>query len=88
MMAVLESSLSMVSHWRRVCTRDHSKSFLCVSWCDEFVATFSPALNSCVSFHFSTCFNRIDLPVYEEKDDLEEKLKVAITMAATGFEIE
>jgi hypothetical protein len=35
-----------------------------------------------------TCFNRIDLPLYEEKEELEEKLKIAITIAATGFYIE
>jgi hypothetical protein len=37
---------------------------------------------------FSTCFNRIDLPFYEDKQELEEKLKIAITMASTGFYIE
>jgi hypothetical protein len=35
-----------------------------------------------------TCFNRIDLPTYETKDDLREKLKLAVTMVATGFDIE
>jgi HECT-domain (ubiquitin-transferase) len=35
-----------------------------------------------------TCFNRIDLPMYETKEELREKLKVAVTMAATGFDIE
>ena len=35
-----------------------------------------------------TCFNRIDLPVYDSKDELREKLKVAIATSATGFEIE
>jgi len=35
-----------------------------------------------------TCFNRIDLPIYEEKSDLQEKLNIAITMSATGFDIE
>merc|ERR1712238_316964 len=34
-----------------------------------------------------TCFNRIDLPIYEEKSDLQEKLNIAITMSATGFDI-
>lgn len=43
---------------------------------------------SCRLFSFSTCFNRIDLPLYEDRDELEEKLKIAITMAATGFDIE
>jgi hypothetical protein len=35
-----------------------------------------------------TCFNRIDLPMYASKEDLEEKLKLAVTMVATGFDIE
>lgn len=32
-----------------------------------------------------TCFNRIDLPVYNSKRDLREKLKIAVTQCATGF---
>jgi len=35
-----------------------------------------------------TCFNRIDLPMYETRQDLKEKLKLAVTMASTGFDIE
>jgi E3 ubiquitin-protein ligase NEDD4 len=35
-----------------------------------------------------TCFNRIDLPLYDDKDDLREKLKLAVTMVASGFDIE
>jgi hypothetical protein len=35
-----------------------------------------------------TCFNRIDLPTYESKDDLRERLKLAVTMVSTGFDIE
>lgn len=35
-----------------------------------------------------TCFNRIDLPMYETKEELREKLKLAVTMVATGFDIE
>lgn len=35
-----------------------------------------------------TCFNRIDLPMYESKDELREKLRLAVTMVATGFDIE
>ena len=37
---------------------------------------------------FSTCFNRIDLPLYESREELKEKLKLAVTMVATGFDIE
>ncbi|KAL7430386.1 hypothetical protein ACHAXM_002168, partial [Skeletonema potamos] len=46
------------------------------------------SLETCVYPRSHTCFNRIDLPLYEEKEELEEKLKIAITMAATGFDIE
>jgi hypothetical protein len=35
-----------------------------------------------------TCFNRIDLPLYESKADLHEKLKVAITTSYVGFDTE
>jgi len=35
-----------------------------------------------------TCFNRIDLPMYSSKEQLQERLKLAVTMAATGFDIE
>jgi hypothetical protein len=35
-----------------------------------------------------TCFNRIDLPDYESIDELREKLKIAVTMVATGFDLE
>mmetsp|Transcript_29043 Transcript_29043/g.43921 ORF Transcript_29043/g.43921 Transcript_29043/m.43921 type:complete len:305 (-) Transcript_29043:67-981(-) len=45
-------------------------------------------LETCVYPRSHTCFNRIDLPLYEEKEELEEKLKIAITMASTGFDIE
>ena len=35
-----------------------------------------------------TCFNRIDLPNYESKKDLLEKLRVAVTTSSVGFDIE
>jgi E3 ubiquitin-protein ligase NEDD4 len=35
-----------------------------------------------------TSFNRIDLPTYESKDDLRGRLKLAVTMCCTGFDIE
>eukprot|EP00584_Thalassiosira_punctigera_P009619 CAMPEP_0172546206 /NCGR_PEP_ID=MMETSP1067-20121228/16000_1 /TAXON_ID=265564 ORGANISM="Thalassiosira punctigera, Strain Tpunct2005C2" /NCGR_SAMPLE_ID=MMETSP1067 /ASSEMBLY_ACC=CAM_ASM_000444 /LENGTH=894 /DNA_ID=CAMNT_0013333099 /DNA_START=107 /DNA_END=2791 /DNA_ORIENTATION=+ len=35
-----------------------------------------------------TCFNRLDLPIYGSKNELREKLKVAIATSATGFDIE
>lgn len=40
-----------------------------------------------VSFH-STCFNRIDLPNYKSKEELYEKLKLAVAVAGVGFDIE
>lgn len=35
-----------------------------------------------------TCFNRIDLPLYECKEELEEKLNIAVATCQTGFSIE
>ena len=35
-----------------------------------------------------TCFNQIDLPVYESYEQLRERLYIAITEAATGFGFE
>lgn len=35
-----------------------------------------------------TCFNRIDLPMYETKAELKEKLELAVTMVSTGFDLE
>lgn len=35
-----------------------------------------------------TCFNRMDFPMYKTKEDLKEKLTVAITMVSTGFDLE
>eukprot|EP00522_Entomoneis_paludosa_P006427 CAMPEP_0172452508 /NCGR_PEP_ID=MMETSP1065-20121228/10146_1 /TAXON_ID=265537 /ORGANISM="Amphiprora paludosa, Strain CCMP125" /LENGTH=787 /DNA_ID=CAMNT_0013204573 /DNA_START=227 /DNA_END=2590 /DNA_ORIENTATION=- len=46
------------------------------------------SVGTCLYPRAHTCFNRIDLPSYETKDDLEEKLKLAVTMVATGFDIE
>jgi HECT-domain (ubiquitin-transferase) len=35
-----------------------------------------------------TCFNRLDLPEYTSKKELEERLRVAVTTACVGFGIE
>lgn len=35
-----------------------------------------------------TCFNRIDLPMYNNKQDLREKLKIAVEIEPTGFSLE
>jgi len=45
-------------------------------------------LGVCLYPRAHTCFNRIDLPMYESKKELEEKLELAVTMVATGFDIE
>lgn len=45
-------------------------------------------LGVCLYPRAHTSFNQIDLPIYESKEDLREKLKLAITMVATGYDIE
>ncbi|CAJ1948129.1 unnamed protein product [Cylindrotheca closterium] len=45
-------------------------------------------MDVCLYPRAHTCFNRIDLPMFDSKDDLKEKLKLAITMSSTGFDIE
>lgn len=35
-----------------------------------------------------TCFNRIDLPIYSSKGELEEKLRIAVTTSCVGFDME
>ena len=35
-----------------------------------------------------TCFNRIDLPIYKTKHELQKYLTLAISIEATGFDIE
>ena len=35
-----------------------------------------------------TCFNRIDLPNFQTKEELREKLELVLTTSATGFSIE
>jgi hypothetical protein len=55
--------------------------------CQALTTSMSNFLFS-FSIHHSTCFNRIDLPLYQSKEDLYEKLKLAVTMVATGFDIE
>jgi len=45
-------------------------------------------LGVCLYPRAHTCFNRIDLPLYDSKEDLKERLTLAVTMVATGFDIE
>ena len=35
-----------------------------------------------------TCFNRIDLPIYKSKAELQKYLTMAISMESSGFDIE
>ena len=35
-----------------------------------------------------TCFNRIDLPMYANKEELAKFLEIVINMEVTGFSIE
>ena len=35
-----------------------------------------------------TCFNRIDMPMYKTKAELQKFLTLAVSMEATGFDIE
>ena len=58
----------------------------CCCWSNYFIQ-FTHLLRSSSSF-CSTCFNRIDLPIYSSKEELSEKLKTAIATSATGFDIE
>jgi len=44
--------------------------------------------NSCFYPRAHTCFNRLDLPDYQSKKELEEKLRVAVTTSCIGFGIE
>ena len=35
-----------------------------------------------------TCFNRIDLPIYDSKEELERYITLVINMDITGFSME
>lgn len=45
-------------------------------------------ISVCLYPRAHTCFNRIDLPLYASKEDLRERLTLAVTMCATEFDIE
>lgn len=45
-------------------------------------------LEICLYPRAHTCFNRIDLPLFESKEQLKERVVVAITMVSTGFDLE
>merc|ERR1712232_589541 len=46
------------------------------------------SLNTCLYPRAHTCFNRIDIPMYKSKEDLREKLTIAVQIEPTGFSIE
>jgi len=48
----------------------------------------SVTLEECIYPRAHTCFNRIDLPVYQSREDLKERLETAITLVSTGFDLE
>ncbi|CAI5730513.1 unnamed protein product [Peronospora destructor] len=52
----------------------------------QMVPLSTPPLGMCPRAH--TCFNRIDLPVYETKEDLKSYLSLVIQMEITGFGFE
>jgi hypothetical protein len=35
-----------------------------------------------------TCFNKLDLPVYDSKEELDAYLSVVVNMEVTGFSME
>ena len=41
--------------------------------------------NSCFYPQAHTCFNRLHLPDYQSKKELEEKLRLAVTTSCIGF---
>lgn len=69
----------------------HSKSFYLAASQMTWRCFFVVVLTSLIKFSFgpsSTCFNRIDLPTYSSKKELEERLRQAITLSAVGFDME
>lgn len=54
----------------------------------RFSAVAPPPPPSAALPRSHTCFNRIDLPMYSNKKELEEYLTMAINMECTGFGIE
>ncbi|TDH68611.1 hypothetical protein CCR75_000958 [Bremia lactucae] len=52
----------------------------------QMVPVGTPPVGMCPRAH--TCFNRIDLPVYEAKEDLMSYLSLVIQMEITGFGFE
>ena len=63
----------------------HSKC-LGIRIASALVELFSHEIS--LSPYQSTCFNRIDLPLYSTRKELEERLRQAITLSAVGFDME
>lgn len=49
---------------------------------------YGVSLKDCMYPRAHTCFNRIDLPLFESKEQLKERVEVAVTMVSTGFDLE
>jgi len=60
-----------------------SLQFIC--GCVRKFTIHGVTLDTCVYPRSHTHYNRIDLPLYETREECEEKLKIAITMVATGL---
>ena len=46
------------------------------------------SLETCLFPRAHTCFNRLDLPLYTSREQMSEKLTLAVQMEATGFGLE
>mmetsp|Transcript_27729 Transcript_27729/g.42441 ORF Transcript_27729/g.42441 Transcript_27729/m.42441 type:complete len:755 (+) Transcript_27729:242-2506(+) len=68
-----------------------SRGFAVLQGNDANIKKFTVHGVSNKQYHYPrahTCFNRIDLPDYKSKKQLEERLRQAIVMSAQGFDIE
>jgi len=68
-----------------------SRGFSVLQGNDANIKKFTIHGVSSKQYHYPrahTCFNRIDLPDYSSKKQLEERLRQAIVMSAQGFDIE
>ena len=68
-----------------------AQGFSCLQGNDGNIRRFtinSINLSSSLFPRAHTCFNRIDLPLYTSKEQLKDKLTLAVQMEATGFDID
>jgi hypothetical protein len=71
-------------------SRTPARGFKSLCSVDSKLQMFSLASvdpQTCMSPRAHTCFNRIDLPTYHTKEQLQQALKFAINMDITGFSI-